>query len=102
MIRCSTILLISLFSSATYGNDFVCQSGNITRLITVEYEHKGWQVPCRVKYEKVDEGGVTYPWNAQASPGYCEDRAKFLVSKLKNWGWVCSEIEDSKNDEPGL
>lgn len=97
MIRCIALLLLTSISSLALANDFVCRSGNITRIISVEYEHKGWEIPCRVKYEKVDEGGVTYPWNAQATPGYCENRAAFLVDKLRNWGWVCTERE--KEDE---
>ena len=93
MIRLIFLFLICSTSSIAIANDFVCRSGNEQRLISVEYEHKGWQVPCRVKYEKPADGSVSYPWNAQASPGYCEDRAKFLVSKLENWGWDCTRKE---------
>ncbi len=76
----------SLFAAEQYS----CRDGNITRIISVEYEFKGWDVPCKVKYDKVSEGPVTYPWAAEASPGYCEDRAAFLKGKLENWGWVCT------------
>ena len=106
MIRCltalsvllMTALMIATSSSMAMANEFVCRSGDVTRVISVEYEHKGWEVPCRVKYEKPDEGGLSYPWNAQATPGYCEDRAEFLADKLQNWGWVCTEKEARGTD----
>ncbi len=96
MIRYIAVLVLATLSPFTLANEFVCQSGGITRIISVEYEHKGWEVPCRVKYDKTDEGDVSYPWNAQATPGYCEDRAEFLADKLRNWGWVCTKKEEGQ------
>ena len=93
MIRLIYLFLLATTAAVTIADDFVCRSGNEMRMISVDYEHKGWQVPCRVKYEKPATNSVEYPWNAQASPGYCEDRARFLVSKLENWGWVCTKKE---------
>ena len=83
--------MVFLASPAVLANEFTCRDNNEIRMISVEYEHKGWQVPCKVKYEKPGEGLTEYPWSAQASPGFCEDRAAFLVDKLKNWGWDCEE-----------
>ena len=91
MHRTLSVLILAAFSPAILANDFVCRSNSETRVISVEYEHKGWRVPCKVKYEKPVEGLTEYPWSAQALLGYCEDRAKFLVGKLENWGWNCEE-----------
>jgi hypothetical protein len=91
MHRTICMLIVTLASSAVLANEFKCQANNETRVISVEYEHKGWQVPCKVKYEKPAGGLTEYPWSAQASPGYCENRAAFLAGKLKNWGWTCEE-----------
>ncbi len=68
-------------------------------MISVEYEHKDWQVPCRVKYEKRSESMSEYPCSAQASAGYCEDRATFFAAKLENWGWTC-EGQPSESEKP--
>ena len=91
-MRCF-LLLLTVFSSQVFADEYVCRSGNETRTVSVEYDHKGWQVPCRVKYEKPAQGVLEYPWNAKATLGYCEDRAAFLASKLENWGWVCEQRE---------
>ena len=80
-----------LASPVVLANEFTCRANNEARTISVEYEHKGWQVPCKVKYEKPAEGLIEYPWSAQVSPGYCEDRAAFLAGKLENWGWACEK-----------
>lgn len=69
--------------------DYICVSGKDTRTISVEYEHQGWQLPCRVKYEKTDGQQTSYPWRAEATPGYCEQKAEFLASKLESLGWQC-------------
>ncbi|MFT7220529.1 MAG: hypothetical protein ACI8Z1_002146 [Candidatus Azotimanducaceae bacterium] len=66
--------------------EYVCRDGNKQRIISVEYPHKGWWVPCRVKYEKPAEGITTYPWQAEATPGYCEDKAEYLAQKLSGFG----------------
>jgi hypothetical protein len=91
MHRTLSMLILAAFSPAVLANEFVCRSSSETRVISVEYEHKGWQVPCKVKYEKPAESLTEYPWSAKAEPGYCEDRAKFLAAKLENWGWTCEE-----------
>ena len=93
------LLIISAFSPAVLASEFVCRSNNETRVISVEYEHKGWQVPCKVKYEKPAESLTEYPWSAKAAPGFCEDRAEFLAGKLENWGWTCEE-QPLENEKP--
>ena len=71
------------------AEDYICRDNAQVRLISVVYDHKGWPVPCRVRYEKPKENSVSYPWRAEATPGYCEDRAKFLADKLSGFGWDC-------------
>ena len=99
MLRTLCMLIVFLASPLVLANDFTCRANHETRTISVEYEHKGWQVPCRVKYEKLSEGLTEYPWSALASPGYCEDRAAFLASKLENWGWTCQQNTEA-GEEP--
>ena len=89
--RSICVLIVFLASPTVLASEFTCRANNEIRMISVEYEHKGWQVPCRVKYEKPAENLTEYPWRAKASAGYCEDRAKFLAAKLENWGWTCEE-----------
>jgi hypothetical protein len=91
MRRTLSVLIFAAISPMILANDFVCRSNSDTRVISVEYEQKGWQVPCKVKYEKPAESVTDYPWSARFSLGYCEDRAKFLAGKLENWGWSCEE-----------
>ncbi len=91
--RTSIILLALAFASPAIATEYLCRDGNIERRISVEYEHKGWKVPCKVKYDKSSEGVIDYPWSAETTVGYCEDRAEFLAAKLENWGWVCRRVE---------
>ena len=91
MHRTLSVIILAAFSPSVLANEFVCRSNSETRVISVEYEHEGWQVPCKVKYDKPSESLTEYPWSATAEPGYCEDRAKFLAAKLENWGWTCAE-----------
>ncbi|MDA0978584.1 MAG: hypothetical protein O3B72_08505 [Proteobacteria bacterium] len=93
------LLALLVFSQQVIAEEFTCRSGNEVRIISVEYEHKGWSVPCRVKYEKPAEDLVEYPWRANATPGYCEDRAAFLASKLENWGWVCTRTDATPGND---
>ncbi len=94
------LLIVFLASPVVLANEFTCQANDQTRMISVEYEHKGLPVPCRVKYEKPAEGLTEYPWRAHVSPGFCEDRAAFLADKLENWGWACEEQpQDSKKPQ---
>ena len=72
------MLTAFLASPGVLASEFTSRANNEIRMISVEYEHNGWQAPCRVKYEKPAENLIEYSWNAQASAGYCEDRATFL------------------------
>ena len=99
MRRTICMLIVFLASPTVLASEFTCRANNEIRMISVEYEHKDWQVPCRVKYEKLSESLTEYPWSAQASAGYCEDRATFLAAKLENWGWTCEE-QPSESEKP--
>ncbi|MBO6555621.1 MAG: hypothetical protein JJ934_11310 [Pseudomonadales bacterium] len=100
MTKTITFLALLTMSLHTVADEYVCTSEGIVRSISVEYEHKGWKVPCKVRYDKPAEGGTSeYPWSAKATPGYCEDRAAFLAGKLENWGWQCERFETSEDDE---
>ena len=98
MIRLLIFVVSVIGSSMAIADDYECRSRNEVRTISVEYEHKGWQVPCKVKYEKPSQGVTEYPWNAQATAGYCEDRAEFLAGKLENWGWICTKKQNTDNE----
>ncbi len=91
MRRSICALIVFLASPTVLASEVTCRANNEIRMISVEYEHKGWPVPCGVKYEKRSESLTEYPWSALASAGYCEDRATFLAAKLENWGWTCVE-----------
>ncbi|MBT4162639.1 MAG: hypothetical protein HOC70_16345 [Gammaproteobacteria bacterium] len=97
MIRLLLSALFILSASTTVADEFTCRANNEVRTVSVDYEHKGWEVPCRVKYEKPSEGTVSYPWSAEATAGYCESKAEFLVGKLQNWGWVCTQEEPDES-----
>lgn len=100
MLRLLTLTVLLLAQVSVVADEYICTSNDIVRSISVEYEHKGWKVPCKVRYDKPAEGGTTdYPWSASATPGYCEDRAAFLAGKLENWGWQCERHETSDDDE---
>lgn len=65
MRRSICMLIVFLASPTVLASEFTCRANNEIRMITVEYEHKDWQVPCRVKYEKLSESLTEYPWSAQ-------------------------------------
>ena len=69
---------------------FECATGDLTRTISVERQHQGWDIPCKVKYDKPFEGGVSYPWGSENTKGYCHEKSEFLADKLKKLGWECS------------
>ena len=72
---------------------FECAAGDLTRTISVERQHQGWDVPCKVKYDKPFEGGASYPWKSENTKGYCHEKSEFLAEKLKKLGWECVSKE---------
>ena len=82
------ILLLAGYGAAALADKTVCRHGDKTRTISVDYEKRGESIPCRVKYEKADS--TTYPWSAQNTEGYCEEKAAGLVARHEDeWGWKC-------------
>ena len=80
---CLSFTIISICSEAE-ATRFECTAGNLTRTISVERQHQGWDIPCKVKYDKPFEGGVSYPWESENTKGYCHEKSEFLAEKLKN------------------
>lgn len=95
MLRLFAITALLVIHLPVNADEYVCISEGSVRSISVEYEHSGWKVPCKVRYHKPTEGGTTeHPWSANATPGYCEEKAAFLAEKLQNLGWQCEKHED--------
>ena len=98
MIRLLIYAFAALSASFAVADEYTCRANTEVRIVSVEYEHRGWEVPCRVKYEKPSQGTVEYPWSAEATTGYCESKAEFLVGKLQNWGWVCTRNQPDESE----
>jgi len=88
------VLLLSalIFSQVSFAQDYTCTQGSAVRHISVEHE-EGQELPCQVKYDKPDQATVEYPWNADSTPGYCEEKAEYLASRLESFGWQCMVVE---------
>jgi hypothetical protein len=88
------VLLLSglIFSQVSFADDYTCTQGSAKRHISVEHE-EGQELPCQVKYDKPDQATVEYPWNADSTPGYCEEKAEYLASRLESFGWQCMVVE---------
>lgn len=84
-----TLVLLSYAALGVAASEQVCRNGALVRTIGVEYEQKGEKVPCKVRYDK--ETGLQYPWYANYTEGFCEEKAAYLASKLENWGWKCKK-----------
>ncbi|MBT3461969.1 MAG: hypothetical protein HOM69_07880 [Gammaproteobacteria bacterium] len=96
MIRLA--LLSSVLVSGNLGAETLCSLGDLQRVISVEYESNVLEVPCQVRYKKVNEGEITYPWRAKRQAGYCEARAKALAAKFTALGWTCETKPESNPD----
>lgn len=83
----------TLTISSASAHQYTCQSGPTTRLIAVEHE-PNQPLPCSVRYEKPDEdNSVTFPWHANTTRGFCEDKADQLAEKLTSYGWQCERTK---------
>jgi hypothetical protein len=89
---CLSFTIISICGEAE-ATRFECTSGDLTRTISVESQHQGWDIPCKVKYDKPFEGGVSYPWESENTKGYCHEKSDLLAEKLKKLGWECVSKE---------
>ena len=81
--------IIVLITNQTAATRFECTAGNQTRTISIVRQHHGWDLPCKVRYHKLLEGSVSYPWRAENTRGYCSEKAQFLAEKLQKLGWEC-------------
>tara|TARA_Y100001935_G_C17156476_1_gene433080 strand:+ start:321 stop:629 length:309 start_codon:yes stop_codon:yes gene_type:complete len=86
---CSGFVII-LSTNQAAATRFECTAGNQTRIISVVHQHQGWELPCKVRYDKLYEGSISYPWEAESTKGYCREKAEFLAEKLKKLGWKCA------------
>lgn len=81
------------------AHEYVCRHGTMERMISVQHEVPGQEVPCAVKYDKPMEGGTSFPWSAEHTAGYCEEKADYLATRLGNLGWSCERIDSEGNVE---
>ena len=82
--------------SGPLAAETLCTLGDLQRVISVEYDSSLARVPCQVRYQKVNEADISYPWRAERQAGYCEARAKALAAKFSALGWSCKA-----NSNPG-
>ena len=70
---------------------YLCEYQGLTRRVEVAYETPSSTVPCSVNYYKDSEapGEVATLWVAENIEGYCEEKAKQFIEKIKSWGWSC-------------
>ncbi len=86
-------LLLAMNAASSYAHEYQCRGGGVERIISVEYESTSSGVPCAVRYDKPDEGGTSYPWRAQNTAGYCEEKAALLATQLEGYGFDCTRVE---------
>ena len=72
-------------------NEYACLRDDMTRILYVEYLGGPGQAPCTVVYEKrpPEPSSRVFLWNAEENARFCEDNARDLVEKLRDWGWKC-------------
>lgn len=86
----------ALAMNTASADQYTCHQGSITRVIAVEHE-PNQPLPCSVRYEKPDEGNaVSFPWHANNTAGFCEEKADYLAEKLSLSGWACEKKKSHK------
>ncbi len=93
MNRVILFLFVAPVASGVFASEYICRNDGLTRMIGVEYQADPEPLPCRVRYDKPQEGGVMYPWNAQNEVGFCERKAAELADRLTSFGWSCERQE---------
>ncbi len=92
--RIIKILVVAMFSVpvSAYADSWSCSSENNVREINIEYPSSA-PLPCHVVYKKLTEGfeDPQILWSAYHDDTYCEEKARGLVEKLEESGWVCTE-----------
>ena len=68
-----------------------CTKGNLSRVVEITYAGEQGKAPCEVHYKKVteDPNHDQVLYDAQHKSGYCEEKKREFVEKLKGWGWDC-------------
>ena len=87
IILCLTIALSMIAGLAVADESYVCTYGEKERVIAVVYQDQEMKLPCEVHYTK--DGITETLWSAENQPGYCEEKARELVQKQRDWGWLC-------------
>ena len=64
----SFIAINCLFFAGDVSSDTVCRVGEIERIIGVDYQTPTAVVPCKVRYFKVNDKDLSFPWSAQQEP----------------------------------
>lgn len=94
MNRLFPLLCLSLvIASPAAAQEYLCKNGAAERLISVQHEVDGQELPCVVRYEKKDEGATEFPWNARNQSGYCAEKAEYLATRLGRFGWTCERTD---------
>ena len=88
-LRIHFSFIIALITNQAAATRFEFTAGNRTRIVSILHQHHGWDVPCKVRYHKLLEGNVSYPWEAENTKGYCAEKAQLLAEKLQKLGWNC-------------
>ena len=70
---------------------YLCELQGLTRRVEIAYDSPTSTVPCSVNYYKDSEapGEVATLWVADNLEGYCEEKARQFIEKIKSWGWSC-------------
>lgn len=66
----------------------LCEMGERSRLIVLDSPSKTSEYMCRVVYST--EYGVSVPWFARWDAAFCVEKARELVNKQVNLGFVCN------------
>jgi hypothetical protein len=79
-------------SKPVEGSHFKCTNVDLVRGIEVTSAVPGKQLPCAVTYSKITEnpGSSENLWHSENDMGFCVQKAKEFVEKLKGWGWNCA------------
>ena len=77
-------------------NEYACLRQDFRRVIYVEYIGGPGRPPCTVVYQKArpEKPAHDFPWYAEGDVGFCENKARELVGRLRRAGWKCGLFRD--------
>jgi hypothetical protein len=91
--------LFLLTAVNAFADSWSCSHDNLVREVVIESPEDS-PLPCTVVYKKQTEGVEDQRlWSADNQEGYCEEKAKELVTRLESWGWVCMETVGSQGGD---